>query len=88
MELIDLESKRKDAKKKKRSANKDKNVGWKCKTEGSDGTYYKFSVRYQFKGKNWEFHFWAKSKKEALHRLHNIQSFPVEVNQILDEVTY
>jgi hypothetical protein len=88
MEIIDFESKRKEARKKKRAAKKDKDIGWKCKTNGSDGTYYKFSVTYQFKGKNWEFDIWAKSKKEAELRLFNIKRFPCEIRQILDEVQY
>ena len=88
MEIIDLEKKRKEHRSKKRAANKDKNVGWKCKTQGSDGTYYKFSVTYQFKGKNWSFDIWAKNKREAEMRVFSVKQFPVNVEQILDDVQY
>ena len=86
MEIIDLEKKRKERRDKKRIDKKDKDIGFRCKIKGSDGTYYKFSVTYQYKGKNWSFDIWAKTKREAKLRVFSIKQFPVNIEQILDEV--
>lgn len=86
MKLIDLDAERKAKRKRKAQQKKLDSVSYKCRTTGSDGEYFKFSVRYQFKGKNWEFDLWAKTKREAELRVFSITKFPVEITQILDEI--
>lgn len=88
MDIIDLQSKREEVKKAKAKQRKRKSVGDKCMYNDGHDDYFKFSVRYQFAGKNWEFDIWAKSKKEAEKRVSSIQRFPVEITQVLDIIPY
>lgn len=81
MKLIDLEEGKKAAKADKRKKAKAKNAP-EISLKMSDGDYFKFSVTYQFKGKNWSFDLWAKSQKEADNRLHHIKHFPCDVRLI------
>lgn len=85
MKLIDLDTEKKKIKAEKRKKAKAKNEP-EIKYRDSDGTYYKFSVTYQFKRKNWTFEIWAKSQKEAEARVQNIKMFPCDINQVHMEI--
>lgn len=86
MDIIDLDEMRREAKKSTRDKRKKSNGPESDMVMNVGGEkYYKFSVRYYFKGKNWTFELWAKNRREAEHRVHNIGHFPTEVCQILAE---
>ena len=47
--------------------------------------YKKFQIIYRFEDRNWSFEIWAKSLKEAHHRINDIKHFPVDVSEIVHQ---